>query len=300
MNKALYTIIAAATFLIFASCQKEFSSSNRPATPLIPGDSTLLVKYYEIDSIPGEQPDTSLIVKFTYDDAGRLTENYVVFSNDPVANSNLFELNQYFYNGTDTLPNKYTYLSMEGASPDNLFKDTFFYAYNSAGNVIADSILTYNGTNPLYSWRNGYEYQTGYIIRTLTDTSNRIDTIYQTYQNSNLTSQANTRHDPNIGDNLYSFTYSYDNHPNPFYITAYVKTRFIADYEDDSYSTPQKNNPLSGSQSFTSGGMVSTNDIQYSYIYKANGYPSLVYIVYPGTNGGETRYVKGIFEYSSR
>lgn len=300
MNKLLNTFLITSILLIFSNCQKEVSSSNRPTTPTTPDDSTLLVKYYEVDSVPGEQPDTSLIVKFTYDAARRLTQDYVVFSTDPADNVNLFELDQYFYNNTDTLPYKYIYYSIEGVNPDNTFIDTFFYTYNTAGNVIADSILTYNGTNPLYAWKNQYDYQTDYIIRTTTDTVIRVDTVNQTFQNSNLTRQVNTKYDPYNGTKMYDFTYSYDNHPNPFCIPAYAKTRFIADFEDDSYSTPQKNNPLSEAQSYTYSGVTSANIIQYTYAYKANGYPSVVYIVYSGTNGNETRYVKGIFEYSSR
>ncbi len=300
MTKTLYASFAILVILLASSCQKEVSSSNRPDTPTTAGDTTQLLKYYEIDSIPGEAPDTSLIITFSYDAAGRLIEDDVVFSTDPLANSNLFEMDQYFYQNADTLPYKHHYYSIEGADPNNLFLDTFFYTYNSTGTLVADSIFTVNGTNPIYAWKNTYDYQAGYIIRHTTDTTSITDTIYQTYQGGNLTSQDNTLYSPGNAPVINNFVYSYDNHPNPFNITGYTKTRFIAYFEDDSYNTPQKNNPVSCSQSFTSGGIVSTNNIQYSYSYKTNGYPSVVYIVYPGTNGNETRYVKGIFEYGIR
>jgi hypothetical protein len=275
-------------------CQKDVSS-NRPSTPLAPGDTTLLVKYSEIDSVSG-QVFTGFIMKFTYDAQSRLTENYVVFSNDPVDNANHFELVRYFYNGIDTLPYKNINYSTEGTQ-SSTFIDTVFYFYDMGGNLISDSNLTYNGTNPLYSWKNQYSYQAGYILRTTIDTTTQTDTIYQTFQNNNLIHEKHIYYQPLNGWSLSEYNRTYDNNPNPFYIPAYYKTRVTL--VNESYLISQKNNPLAMSGSLTRLGVVyPEGTVQYSYTYKPNGYPSMVSVVQD--QGIDTLFIKGVFEYGVR
>lgn len=302
------------TLFFFSSCQKEITSTETPTVPITPavGDSTLLLKYIEVDSTAGSLQDTSKIVQFGYDAQKRLTSVYITFTTDPVENLTFYEKYTYQYNGTDTLPAGMTREFREGADTFNFTfnRDTAYYTYNIAGKLISDSTRKNQRSNfgeQRYYSKTTFNYFSGYSILS---GSNDYNTVIETSLDSlAFTTSGNNISSLNVYDYslpgmqstaLFSFSFTYDNHVNPFYYLPGMHS--IApyfEYEGGPANTLQPNNALTISQNDIRAGVTINESISYSY--KSNGYPSTFYSTQNSTSpGSTTRYYKGIFVYGLR
>lgn len=298
MQYFLKPFFTAIIIFLFASCQKQFTADETPVNPAT-GDSTLLVKYFEVDSLLGGVIDTTLVAKYTYDANKRLTAIFTVFSNNPASNAIFFEEVKFLYNGVDTFPYKVTSWNQAGSLPDDINKDTTFCFYNGSARLIKDSTISYEGTDTAVIKKNEYTYATGYIIRKHIGIFENIDTVFQTFANNDLTRQITTDYD-NASQTLYDFTFMYDDHPNPFNITAINTLDFIANADAAIHSTPQRNNRTSIMYVYSpQNASTETTTILANYVYKANGYPSSTSQTY-GIDGSTERNYKGFFEYAPR
>ena len=127
MNRFLTTLLFALTVFVFASCQRDFSPLDNPVTPAT-GDTIVLTKYFEIDSVPGQGIDTGLVNTFVYDNLGRLIEMSEAKAKlpfDPLT----YSTEKYYYSGSDTLPYKNTSSGYEQGTPNNVYFDTTFFYF---------------------------------------------------------------------------------------------------------------------------------------------------------------------------
>lgn len=302
------------TLFLFSGCQKEITVTETPTVPITPtvGDSTLLLKYMEVDSIPGSLQDTSKIVQFGYDAQKRLTSVYSTFTTNPVDNLTFYEKYTYQYNGADTLPARMMKEFREGADTLNFTfnRDTAYYTYNTAGKLIADSTRKNErnnfGEKRYYSTKK-FSYFTGYtLVAGSTDYNTTVevslDSLAVTTSGNNITSL--TVHNYSLpgmqSTALFSFSFTYDNHVNPFfYLPGMHSIAPYFEYEGGPVNTLQPNNALTISQNDIGAGVTINESITYSY--KSNGYPSTLYSTQNSSSAGSTtRYYKGIFVYGLR
>jgi len=291
-----FAFIASATF--FLSCQKEYNPGDiipRPTDSITTNDGTLLVKYVEIDSTPGVGTDTSMIINFEYDEQKRLTELNIFRSDDTTTTERTLHKYAYQYNGADTFPYKILYTTIE-------VNDTSYLFYNTEGKLILDSTFSKHGTSPVRLSKTSYKYFNGYFI-TNTDEQNSpssLDSNFVTNSNGNMTSLSAAIY--SLPDMLllykYNYSFSYDNHPNPFYnIPAMHSTMPVLGYPSSPIGVLQKNNPTYISGNEATFNTTTTETITYTY--QPNGYPSAFYSSSLNTldNTG-LRLYKAIFFYS--
>lgn len=314
MNKVLPAAFLLLTLLVFSNCQKEITLAETPSVPIPPtvGDSTLLVKYFEVDSIPGAAPDTSKIIVFGYDAQKRLASIYITFTTDSVENLTFYETFTYLYHGGDTLPYKMMKAFREG--PDTLNftfdTDTAYYTYNAAGKLIADSTRKNERSNfgeKRYYTKKTFSYFTGFTLVSGMNDYNTVvqpslDSLAYTTSGNNISSlTVNNYTLPGMQSTaLFSFSLTYDNHVNPFYYlpALHVISPYF-EYEGGPVTTLQPNNAATISQNDIAAGVVLNETISYSY--SSNGYPSKLYSTQNSSAAGSTtRYYKGIFVYGLR
>jgi hypothetical protein len=276
--------------IVFISCEKEISTeppappgngnNNPPAN-----DSTLLLKYIEVDTTLPAGSDTIFQDIYSYDNKRRLIHYYAnVFSTEQEADL--------FYSGNDTLP--YKVISVWTNSSD-IYHDTVFYFYSN-GLVTKDSTIEYNGATNQFSQAIArvytpegdnaqFEYRHYSLPHAPPDEEKRL-TFLITRQNGNIRVQDDT-------SAVVQFSYAaheevkYDDKTNPFYQAFPMHYQVLS----GSFSG-QKNNPV---EDITWDDPSQPTRLTYSYTYRADGRPLLVK-VFDQALGGE--YVKGIFLYT--
>lgn len=307
MNRFLTTLLFALTVFVFASCQRDFSPLDNPVTPPVTDDSTLLVKYVQLDSVASGQFDTSFIMDYSYDNMKRMT---ALYASEPSTGSYYRSFGLY-YNNTDTLPYKITGIeSYSGTTVSQTF-DTTFFTYNSSGLVETDSVTIKEIDSSGTTYRHGakhYSYSSGKIIINKSGVYSKAsfgipetDSILITTQNGNIVTQSIFTYDsttisiPSSND----FAGTFDNNPNPFYlIRGFSATSPYVEVDIDIIQVLQKNNCT---RSFQSNGSGWQNLKTATYSYRSNGYPSVSYLVNSDTSTtGSILYSKGIYTYGHR
>lgn len=314
MYKVSTAVLFIFTLFLFSSCQKEITSTETPTVPISPviGDSTLLLKYLEVDSIPGALQDTSKIVQFGYDAQKRLTSVYLTFTTDAVDNLNFYEKYTCQYNGADTLPARMMREFREGSDTLNFTfnRDTAYYTYNIAGKLISDSTRKNERNNfgeKRYYITKKFSYFTGYTLVAGSNDYNgsvelSLDSLAYTTSGNNTTSlNVHNYSLPGMQSTaLFSFSFTYDNHVNPFhYLPGMHSIAPYFEYEGGPVNTLQPNNATIISQNDIRAGVTINESIAYSY--KNNGYPSTFFSTQNSSSfGSTTRNYKGIFVYGLR
>jgi hypothetical protein len=270
--------------IFFVSCQKETSlengtqGPNNPASP----DSTYIDKIRYINILSSGDSSTS-IDQYKYDAAKRLVS---IFSDSIyVSPGNLpsFDREDFYYNGTDTLPYKHVSISYD-PEPTIGSKDTstswLFYTGNR---LIKDSAIhahipNYNpasgfhDTSVLY-----YNYAPGMIFIQSVNTfsSGQIDTL-RLDANENIISGKN--YDFQVGNPVVKEIITYDNKANPWrrfkpFFGSYTGGR--SDYVD---VTNGFNNYTSFKfYDINSGALL--REVSYTYQYNALGLPVIKSLV---------------------
>lgn len=274
--------------IVFSSCQREVDPGFlRPANPNNPSDSIYLKQYTELDTTLPTGSDTLLRSLFFYDAQKRvsmISEYDFTFNELSVIN--------YFYAGTDTLPNK---IVMTYGDFINDYRDTSFFTYTN-GVVSRDSTITFDITNNMFfdtrvkvftpSGNNTLVQSRGYFgYPPVTPVYQWSGALLQTRVNGNLTMQDDT--------STYHVKHSfrdhheavYDNKTNSFY-------RIAIPYPINEFEM-QKNNIIEEKAWDLPG--IHQIHTRYSYIYRSDGYP-LTVTISDVINGDKT---KGIFTYTN-
>lgn len=312
MNPFLKIVSAVVFTLVLASCQKELSPEGGSVLPPpVTGNSIYLAQYLEIDSIPGSGPDTTTVLKMEYDAQHRLVLLSAFNSATASVTLAFYEKYHYQYNGSDTLPSRVIYELREEDATTNLntARDTSYYTYNAAGKVILDSASRNHSSSmgaSRYFTKSEYSYFNGFFVIKKTDNdggtiNQSLDSVFVTIGNNNNLAalrSANYSLPDTMFDYDYNSSFSYDNHPNPFYRPALYATIPLFEFESTAVALFQKNNPVSISQTSSYSG-PSTENITYTY--NANGYPAVFYSTTTSDDGSgtmETRYYKGVLSYN--
>lgn len=237
---------------------------------------TLLARYVAFDA--GNPTDTSTTIDFTYDllkrnilidtkyfeSPGVILRNYVV---------------QVFYEGNSRYPSKKIITTPVADEQSYFLFDTVYYFWQN-GRLVRDSTLWLGGGAIVHT----YTYAPNKLIRTINfyvpnPPAPYSDSATFEYLNGNITRQLG----PVIYPQLNDYSYSYDNHPNPFY---YTQNKLVFQYRFPFYPSYAFVDDLSEKNNVTSiyemaDAVLSSTQ---SYQYKVNGYPKRVDAY--GDNGG--------------
>jgi hypothetical protein len=312
--KFLYLIFFVITF---SACQKEASLENgsNPVVPVTSPDSTYLSKIYKI-SFDGAVLDTVEITNYFYDASKRVTRLTLTGSNIP--GSSIFRDEQYFYNGTDTLPYKSVNIEYLNFGAPTTYTTTSFFYYNAAGQKIADSIIqTAPNSAPLARIEtvNHYQYAAGKIYGTGQERSfftnntssighNSMDTATLDGAGNLISNRKHKQYNPPsafANDTIISVI-TYDAKPSPFARLSNYKAYTVFPSGETVYDeSAQKNNRLHITET-TTGNITGYNlydeDFTGLYTYHANGYPKEIFIPnYLSTNPGN--YFRFVFTYTA-
>ncbi len=271
-----------AVILIFAisftACQKEISVDTLPPAGSV-ADSNYLDKIYDIE-IDGGVADTFNIWTYTYDANKRVIRMKAVSAEIGYPE---FSDNQYFYNGSDTLPYKSIYIYGDGNTFQLDTTISYFY-FNSLGKRIKDSVLLLsNGTSLTYSL-NYYQYSGDKIYGLAKDSTIDYSGTYvnktfdtATVLNGNIV--FNVKHGDYSRTVISSF--NYDDKPSPFAKLSNSKTYIIFPSGETLHKhMPQINNRLKVREESFNNGIsyyLYDEDLTGKYLYKPNGYPYQIY-----------------------
>ena len=285
-------------FIIFiTSCQKEISPDNRNTLlPNASADSNYLYKMYYIED-DGIAIDTTDIYTYMLDDLKRVTQ--LIDSSDDNTSQLLlpYNLTQYYYHGSDTLPYKY----LQTAAPDNLWDfdtSSIFFTYNNAGLVISDSFnsIDHGISGDYFNMAVGtYQYSGNMIFgsKNIVDRQNGNTANYterdtaQTDANGNIISNIRRR-ETSVSTVGYS-TITWDNNPSPFAKLSNFRTVGIFPFGETFFNElPGKNNRLHITEHKISNGgspFDYEEDLTGKYTYNASGYPTQIIDTDPSTPG---------------
>lgn len=268
------------------SCQKELSFTNgtTPINPIV-NDSVLVSQLLALDTTKASGLDTVFKYLAYYDAQKRITNNILIEFDNTGSVLDTFFNQTYYYTGSDSLPYKTTIFINEYMSTSN--RDTNYYTYaNTAGReLLYDSIVT-KGHPPFPTNHRAeatkYVYAGNFIrgMRNYYDqnipSGNDTLNAHITKINGNITSQTDTLDLNPFGGfaQARSYTLSFDNHFNPLrglnlkFPYLGFEIPFLGDNIQAKNVTQVK---LILSYSF-----AVPDDIlhyQYSYKYRADGYP---------------------------
>ncbi len=263
--------LSALLFLVAAvsSCQKVITEPTTPVTPpVIISDSITLLSRIAFVDINNSPTDTIAFYDFTFDSLRRVQTISLSEENNGVINPGA--VITYYYKANDTLAWKKTEIDTD---PVYGYTFTDYYLYDSQQRLIKDS-TNYQPETEVYN----FTYLNTMII------------MQGNYHDPAIPSNNATLKDTGFigitGDiiktnairdaNSYSFSLSYDNHPNPFFPLNIRSTYnpipgynfFLEDLN------LQRNNLISNSEKYHSS--LET----YTYTYSALGYPATIDIYY--------------------
>lgn len=121
------------------SCQQEPDDMLPDTDPGTPADSTLLYKFCEIDETLPAGADTTSTMLYSYDNQKRIKRKEYT---DHTSTLPFRVIDDYFYQGADTLPYKAIWWATES---NFIYIDTIFYTYAN-GVVAKDSSISYEPT----------------------------------------------------------------------------------------------------------------------------------------------------------
>jgi len=281
LKKTIKLFLPFITLCTIISCQKEvddFGAVVNPPTPT--NDSIYLDKIYELYD-DGSGLDTQYIMTFSYDAQKRITG--WIFNELSGAS---FTSYNYYYNGSDSFPNKSLLIES-----DNMFLDstTKFYTYDANGRILRDSsyLKFTSGTNVNtryltfdYTYGGDKRYGRGKneTIQPSPDTVNILDTVMLDASGNFLSS---VRYNDSNGGTMQFISetaYTYDNKVSPFARQHIYKahqsspsgeTLFFDYFSFNNILSHVENNIFSGV----------TFDDDFSYTYNTNNLPVKATIV---------------------
>jgi hypothetical protein len=270
-----------AAIIILFGCNKENSIDNPTPSGTSGNDSTLILKYIELDTT-ATSIDTVLKKTYTYDNLKRVQRIDVLEYPD-------FYQEYYFYSGNDTLPNKYVYKFMNDT-------DTSFLTYNSTGLIIRDSIATsFATTAGMVKYRSSFynitvdtvkRFYKGYQsngILLYKDTS-----VFLQTRSGNLITQEKAKW-RGLSDTL-RHRLVFDNKKNPIYRDK-IKYPYITDTNSGD-ADPQMYN-------YTDDYFSTFSHLKYTYKYNSNDLPKEASVI-ELMNSGRTAYPNKVLYYYTK
>ena len=259
---ALFSLLV----IVFASCQKDVDGSiDGPEE-----SKKYLSKVVEIDPA---YPAEAWAMEFKYDAQNRCTslvEKYIDSSGGgpPVIEEYTYT---FHYNGSETRPFKIT---------SDLFGSgiEWFTKFDAQGKKLQDSLVEASGgytevVNYSYS---GNRIVARYLVDVFGSSMEFIDTVH--HDGNNVTKQINAEYSMGSLGSWSEYSYTYDNHPNPF-SHVNINTTFFASSSFmglGTYIGLNKNNYLSDTYRDLLQPGTPPTTVQYQYTYDGDGYPVTV------------------------
>jgi hypothetical protein len=269
--------------IILSSCQKELSSENNPPpNGTNTTDSNYLYKDISVYDHSTGGPADSSVDTYTYDTRKRVTQLKTVYYPDSGAATDSSEVS-FYYNGTDTLPNKLIDQGIQFGS--STYSDVHFPTYDAQGRFVYDSsIVTYNGpTTTIIQTIVTRTFKSAYVIFTQKDSaiviapnssvhSYTVDTGW-TDPNQNIIKNNNWEEGYSTPFISNKGNYTYDNKPSPYtrlnifnllYNIHSIKEFFSPQYnnivsyynEDYGYGSPPIIYSISFTNTYNSQGLI--------------------------------------------
>jgi hypothetical protein len=259
-------------------------------------------KFYSLTHRVANSPtlDTSLKTNFFYDGLKRIS-NIIDTSKDINSSSISISRSLFFYNGSDSFPNKYNLTSF---TPNSNRRDTInsFYFYNGLGKLVIDSTIQSSSTSlspsfPIYSKTKriySYSYAGNKIFRLMLSTPlqtiNTTSSPYSVKDTFTLDSRGNVTEHRSYGLNSRYVvqTYTYGDNPSPFANITGGSLLFLTG--NSNVLLAAKNNVLASRVVTTLIGSINPPqvggfDYTGGYTFNTNGYPKIANSIFPYSPG---------------
>lgn len=272
---------------MFASCQQEINDPN-PGQNSIGNDSIYISQYIELDTTLGSDTTSKFI--FLYDLQKRITQlkdyNYVTGT----STYEFITVENYFYNGNDTLPYKMVVERADGANV-LLWRDTAFFWYDN-GVIKKDSVLIYDNAGALTYTRviNYNKISSNKYKLTGTGIPGDSVIINQTITNGNITREESRFYSGAIVVSNLDIQQTFDMNPDPFYRIS-LRYPIWQSFSGAYFTGTQKNN----STEYRISGSFSQEHYIAVYQYRNDGYPVISRVADPSN---PLDCYKGIYVYS--
>jgi hypothetical protein len=297
MKTKYFTLLLLASLFLFA-CQKEVSQDTTSPTSPKDNDSTVLSKFIELDTLSG-RTDTISVSIFEYDNLKRLTKVNIIsyFNNLPDLTDNYDKL-FYYYNGSDTLPNKTLEVSRDKINmKDSIIR---FYTRNANQVVVRDSLIDF--------YADANVFDTTAITSKYTIYTDSVVENYSYYNpaaslgnqekfkhllvrtNNHITQQICSQYLAPVYDELFNSNFQFDDKPNPFF-KMNINYPIAMSADIDPYNLALKNNILKRT---TKEQFQPLYTKIYNYTYNNLNYPKTV-VQY---NPANPTTIKGVFIYT--
>lgn len=280
-------VIGLLSVLTITSCQREVEGIIGQNQQVLT-NNIYLSRVVELDTSYASGLDTFSKTSIVYDASKRLIKvNDTIFEAGST-NIEMIGVENRFYNGSDTMPYKFT--RWEAYSNGEDIRDTVFFFYNTGGlTIIKDSTIQYYmgapftktvkkytdlGGGRYYSDRTAFDYTTGILIAKDSILMNR------TYTAGNMSMMTDSVYDPFMGQlrYMYRYNYSYDTKNNPFHraLLPYMAQERSGNTKALYSNHASVNNPVSYSFTSIVGLSLNTGSGQSFYEYDSNNYPVVI------------------------
>jgi hypothetical protein len=220
-----YLPIVLLLLIVFSSCQKELSTETNTSNGTSTNDSNYLDKVITLYDFSTGGPADSSVDTYTYDTRKRVAQLKTVYYPDSGSATDSSEI-AFYYNGTDSLPNKFILQGVEFGN--STYSDVHFPTYDAQGHFVHDSSIdTYNipftsiiKTIVTRAFRSGYvaftEKDSGIVLPPGSSVNSyTVDTGW-TDANQNITRNNNWEQAFPPGFISSKGNYTYDNKPSPY------------------------------------------------------------------------------------
>lgn len=285
MKITFFYVLIFGVLLFFSSCQKEITGELPPVT--IPtSEGSILDKYVGFDTTEANGLDTISVYQFHYDNQKRLSKITSRWYDAGTTHINATSDARRFYNSNDTVPYM---LVMNTVANGISYTDTLFLNYDTDNMITRDSIRRYQGNtlrdyycfhySKINSW-NYLVYGSAYdFILAMPIPTNTIAVSKNAVSGNFISSYDSIYGQPSPTDyRVVKHTYTYDNHPNPFIVSAlrYPDHTYAIDSGNE-FDLYTKNNPIGyQEEQYSSYASPFSKTIEIRYTYNSQGYPTSI------------------------
>ena len=270
-----------ATSITFFSCQPGIDDIDPPQPE--ENDSIYISQVLELDTTYAPGIDTSQNTIYKYDASGRLSHVWFGEYMRGAVGAELTDDYYFFYNGTDTLPQKIVHLSGSKSSSTvlTLFKyDTAYIFYNNAGVIVRDSTVSADEdrvhtrtTVSTFTRITDGHYRTDKKMISANDVTTSYTNSHFVRSGGNLISSRDTAiTEDGDTDMIIIADATYDDHPNPLLRTSLP---YPTSSSGGILGESSRNNQIRWNGVYDYVAFKREYLEMYEFKYRADGYPTI-------------------------